>query len=81
MSMGNISAGGDAEDGGRQWQQGQHVLRSRAGPNPVIDPRQDPPEDVPVLGFRPAGEYLPSTMELGTPNRSWGLATADGQLC
>ena len=36
-----------------QWQQ---VLRLRAGPDPVIDPRVEEPEEEPVPGYRPPGE-------------------------
>ena len=45
--------------GSDQW---QVMLGARRGPDEVIDPREDPPEEVPVPGFRPAGEQLPSMM-------------------
>jgi hypothetical protein len=50
-------------NGSDQW---QVMLRARRGPDEVIDPREDPPEEVPEPGFRPAGEQLPSMMVPGT---------------
>ena len=60
-----------------QWQQ---VLRLRAGPDPVIDPREEEPEEEPVSGYRPPGEWLPSLVEPGAMRKSWGSASAEGQL-
>ena len=60
-----------------RWQQ---VLRLRAGPDPVIDPREEEPEEEPVPGYRPPGEWLPSLVEPGAIRKSWGSASAEGQL-
>ena len=48
--------------GSEQWQQ---VLRLHVGPDPVIDPREDEPEEEPVPRFQPAREWLPSLVEPG----------------
>ena len=50
------------------------------GSDPVIDPREDESEEQPIPGFRPVVEWLPSMVEPGAIRKSWGSASAEGQM-